>query len=277
MKLDLTAPHLLMVTGWIGSGALEGAGEIAPWPGEAGDNHGYERHDFTLDGCACTVVLPRRPFPGGRGSGASSSTLSADRPGAPEGGFHLAYMNVGNTFGCPSAMAHFDVFYDTLVNRHELMERVVLEGLSRGGLYVYHWGASHPDKVACILGDNPVCDIKSWPAGRGRAPGSPNDWKKLIADYGFRDEAEALAYDRNPLDWAILKPLAQRRVPLLHICGDADEAVPYEENTAILRERYEQLGGPITVIIKPGQKHHPHGLEDPAPAVAFIRKAVYGE
>lgn len=279
MKLDLTAPHLLMVTGGIGAGAREGAGEIAPWPGEAGEYHGYERHDFTLDGCACTVVLPTAALPGRPWIWRAEffdAFPQIDLALLKEG-FHLAYMNVGNTFGCPSAMAHFDVFYDTLVNRHELMERVVLEGLSRGGLYVYHWGASHPDKVACILGDNPVCDIKSWPAGRGRAPGSPNDWKKLIADYGFRDEAEALAYDRNPLDWAILKPLAQRRVPLLHICGDADEAVPYEENTAILRERYEQLGGPITVIIKPGQKHHPHGLEDPAPAVAFIREAVYGK
>jgi len=38
----------------------------------------------------------------------------------------------------------------------------------------------------------------------------------------------------------------------------------------ILKERYEKLGGPITVIVKPGFKHHPHGLDDPVPIVNFI-------
>ena len=26
-------------------------------------------------------------------------------------GFHLAYIEVGNTFGCPDAMGHWDPFY----------------------------------------------------------------------------------------------------------------------------------------------------------------------
>ena len=33
-------------------------------------------------------------------------------------------------------------------------------------------------------------------------------------------------------------------------------------------------GGKIHVIVKPGLKHHPHGLDDPKPAVDFIVKQL---
>jgi pimeloyl-ACP methyl ester carboxylesterase len=182
--------------------------------------------------------------------------------------FHLVYMDVGNTFGCPEAMAHWKVLYDLLTCQYGLSRKPALEGLSRGGLYVYNWAAAHPDSVSCIYGDNPVCDFKSWPGGKGAGPGSPEDWKALIQDYGFGSEAEALMYAKNPID--NLKPLADAKIPLIHVCGDADEVVPYPENTVILRDRYEKLGGHIEVIVKPGFKHHPHGLDDPTPVVDFI-------
>ena len=50
-----------------------------------------------------------------------------------------------------------------------LIQKVVLEGVSRGGLYVYRWAKNHPDTVACIYNDTPVCDFKSWPGAKGRA------------------------------------------------------------------------------------------------------------
>jgi len=181
----------------------------------------------------------------------------------------------GNTFGCPDAMKHWDVFYKQLVERFGLSKKPVLEGLSRGGLYVYNWAAAHPDCVACIYGDNPVCDFKSWPGGKGKGPGSPADWQELQRVYHFPSEQEALAYDKNPID--NLKPLAEAKIPLIHLCGDADEVVPYPENTVILKERYEALGGTIQVIVKPGFKHHPHGLDDPTPIVAFILTHTQGK
>ena len=85
--------------------------------------------------------------------------------------------------------------------------------------------------------------------------------------YGLTD-AEALAYKLNPVD--NLAPLAKSGIPLLSVCGDADEVVPIEENTRLVEERYKKLGGSITVIAKPGVKHHPHSLVDPAPIVNFV-------
>ena len=70
----------------------------------------------------------------------------------------------------------------------------------------------------------------------------------LLGAYGFKSDAEGLAYNGNPID--ILEPLAHAKVPLLHVCGDTDTAVPYEENSAILKSRYEAMGGPVEVILK---------------------------
>ena len=88
--------------------------------------------------------------------------------------------------------------------------------------------------------------------------------------YGFANEAEALAYKKNPVD--NLEPLAKAKVPLLHVYGDADDAVPWEENTGLIAERYQKLGGSITLIAKKGGGHHPHGLVDSTPIIDFILK-----
>ena len=199
-----------------------------------------------------------------------------DRCAAPallEKGFHHVHIVVGNTFGSPAAMGHFNAFYDVL-RRRGLAKKAVLIGLSRGGLYAYRWASENPDKVAVIYGDAPVCDFKSWPGGRGTGKGSPADWTQLLTCYGFKDEAEALAYPGNPID--VLEPLAKAGIALIHVVGDVDEVVPVAENTAIVEARYHKLGGEIQVIHKPGVGHHPHGLDDPTPVVKFIMDHVTG-
>jgi hypothetical protein len=182
-------------------------------------------------------------------------------------GFHHAHIPVGNTFGCPDAVKQFNAFYESLVF-HGLGKKAVLIGISRGGLYAYRWASENPQKVAVIYGDAPVCDFKSWPGGKGTGKGSPDDWSTLLKCYGFKNEAEALAYRGNPIDG--LGPLAAAKVALIHVVGDADEAVPVTENTTVLEDRYRKLGGVIKVIHKPGVGHHPHGLEDPSSVVNFI-------
>jgi len=241
------------------------------FPGAKTEWRGFERYDFEIDGRKTLVVLPAEPALGK--PWIWRAEFFDHRPETDETlvkrGFHLVYMDVGNTFGCPDAMAHWEVLYAFLTERG-LSKKPALEGLSRGGLYVYNWAAAHPDKVSCIYGDNPVCDFKSWPGGKGKGPGSPDDWKALIACYHFESEAQALAYAKNPID--NLKPLADAKIPVLHLCGDADEVVPFEENTLVLKARYEKMGGEFSLIVKKGFKHHPHGLDDPTPIVEFILK-----
>ena len=66
------------------------------------------------------------------------------------------------------------------------------------------------------------------------------------------------------------EPSQKQGVAIIHVVGDADDAVPVPANTAIVETRYHQLGGEIKVIHKPGVGHHPHGLDDPTPVVDFI-------
>ena len=239
--------------------------------------HGYTRRTFTVDGCQAWVVEPKQALPGKPWSWCMEfPDAFTDRCAAPallEKGFHHVHIVVGNTFGSPAAMGHFSAFYDVL-RRRGLAQKAVLIGLSRGGLYAYRWASENPDKVAVIYGDAPVCDFKSWPGGRGTGKGSPADWTQLLTCYGFKDEAEALAYPGNPID--VLEPLAKAGIALIHVVGDVDEVVPVAENTAIVEARYRKLGGEIQVIHKPGVGHHPHGLDDPTPVVKFIMDHVAG-
>jgi len=241
-------------------------------PAEKTDTwHGFVRHHFVVDGCQAWLVEPKTPLPGKPWSWCMEfPDAFTDRCAAPqllEHGFHHVHIVVGNTFGCPAAVKHFNAFYDALQARG-LGKKAVLIGISRGGLYAYRWAAENPDKVAVIYGDAAVCDFKSWPGGRGKGKGSRGDWQALLHDYGFANEAEALAYRGNPID--TLAPLAKAKVAIIHVVGDADDVVPPAENAAIVEQRYKALGGTIQVIHKPGVGHHPHGLDDPAPVVKFI-------
>ncbi len=239
--------------------------------GQKSDWFGYDKYDFSFEAKQCCVVVPKREAAGrpwiwrARFFGVEPQTEQA----LLERGFHVAYIDVADLFGGAEAIELWNKFYDYLTNEQGFSRKVVLEGLSRGGLIVINWAAQNPEKVACIYIDAPVCDIKSWPGGKGKGLGAPDDWKKCLAVYGLSEE-DALNFKGNPID--NLAPLARAGVMILSVCGGADVEVPMEENTAVLEERYKKLGGEITVILKKGVGHHPHSLEDPAPIVEFILK-----
>lgn len=238
----------------------------------AGEWNSYAKQEIIVAGKVVTLISPK--------------TAAAGKPWVWHGeffghkpapdiallgrGFHIAYMKINDMLGCPDAVKLWNQCYDELTTRYGLSKKPALVGLSRGGLYCYNWASANPDKVSCIYGDAPVCDFKSWPGGKGKGKGDPKNWELVLKLWGFKDEAEALAYKGNPVD--SLAPLAQHLVPLLHVFGDADDVVPWEENTGLIESRYKALGGSITMIRKPGVGHHPHGLEDSTPIIEFIAK-----
>ena len=237
--------------------------------GKRSDFHGFERVDLERAGRSGIVVRPRREAEGR--PWLWRARFFDHEPqvdvGVLEHGFHLVYCDVANLFGGPPAVAAWNDFYAFLAGEHGFAPKVALEGFSRGGLIIYNWASENPDKVACIYADAPVCDIKSWPGGKGRGPGAPDLWEMCLASYGLTED-EAMRAKCSPVDR--LLPLAQAGVPLLHVVGDADETVPVSDNTDRLEDAYRALGGSIRVIHKPGVGHHPHCLEDPTPIVDFI-------
>ncbi|MDQ2731392.1 MAG: alpha/beta hydrolase [Armatimonadota bacterium] len=249
---------------------------LPAFPGTTGDYHGFVLHNFTVSGCDARVVEPKQPLPGRPWIWRAmfwDAFPSADLA-LLDKGYYLAYIEVGNTFGASDALKNWDPFYKLLTETYGFAKRPALEGVSRGGLYIYRWAASNPMKVGCLYGDAPVCDMKSWPGGKGKGTGSAGDWAEAIRVYHFRDEAEMMAFKGNPVD--ILASIAAAKIPIIHVVGDSDIDVPPAENTDIVRERYLKLGGTFVLITKQGCAHHPHGLKDTTQLVNFIMAHTAG-
>ncbi len=242
--------------------ALGSQKSSSTFPGKVGKWNGFAIHDFKLDGRACRLVVPDKPA--AARPWVWRARFFGHEPQADvalfKKGFHVAYIEVGGLYGAPAAVRIWDAFHKYLTIEHKLAAKPALEGMSRGGLIIYNWAAKNPDKVSCIYGDAPVCDIRSWPGKRGRA---------CLKVYGITVEQLA-DFKENPIDH--LAPLAKAKVPLLIVAGDADKVVPMKENALVMQERYKKFGGEIILISKKGVGHHPHSLKDPAPIVEFILK-----
>lgn len=236
------------------------------WEGEPSEWNGFQRYDFEWDGLKCHVVLPeteatgrpwiwRARFP--------NFHIEADLI-LLEHGFHVAHINTAGMLGSPRAMEYWDSFYEVMTGKYRLSKKPALEAVSRGGLFTYRWAARHPDRVACIYADTPVCDFKSWPLGNGAGIGHENTWARLLEEYAMT-QAEALKYRENPID--VLSPIAAAKVPLLHIISLNDRVVPPEENTFVLARRYREMGGSIEIIeVKEGtEKSNGHHFDHPDP------------
>lgn len=234
---------------------------------------GYEELSFLFKGRKAKIVRPKLVAKGmpwiwrARFYGHEPQTDIA----LLERGFHVVYCDVAELFGNQESIAIWNDFYAYL-RKMGFAQKAVMEGMSRGGVYVYNWAAANPEKVACVYADNPVLDLKSWPGGKGKGPGSKENWTLFLKDYGFQKESEALGFKGSPIDQ--IAAIVKGKYPMLHVCGDLDEVVPMAENSLPFVEKIKAAGGNIQLIHKPEGKHHPHSLPNPQSIVDFILKAT---
>jgi lysophospholipase L1-like esterase/pimeloyl-ACP methyl ester carboxylesterase len=246
----------------------------AQYPGKRSNWHGFTRYDFQIDRRQAHLIVPEKAAPG---------KPWIWRARFPEWhyqmdsmlirkGFHVVYVNTDGMFGSPKAMEVWNNFYHYLTEQYGLNKKVALEGVSRGGLFVFNFAKRWPERVSCIYAEAPVCDFKSWPGGKGSGDGDAASWKQLQEVYGFASETEALKYADNPID--NLEKLAAAKVPLFFSIGLHDSIVPPEENTYILANKYIRLGGPATVypntLGKQTLKGHHFPIENLKAGVDFI-------
>lgn len=233
---------------------------------------GYDRLDFQVDGRDCTLILPKEAAPGK--PWVWRPEFFDHEPQADlalvKKGYHMAYMDLRDMYGAPKAIAHMEKFHAHLTANYQFAARPAVVGLSRGGLFALNWALAHPDKVSSIYLDAAVCDFRSWPASIVKGKYSADDWARCKKLYGFATDEDAKASKLSPIDRCA--ELAKTGVPILCVCGDADEVVPLELNCGLLEKRCAQYGLKVTMIIKPGVMHHPHSLVDPTPIVDFILK-----
>ena len=160
-------------------------------------------------------------------------------------GISIAGFDLGEVRGSPASTEKFTLFYDEMVKRG-FSAKPILLGQSRGGMMTLAWAFRHPDKVKAWVGIYPVCNLASWPLKNSKAA--------TLADYAMTEsELVAKLAEFNPID--NLKGLLANKVPMFAVHGDSDVVVPYNDNTKLLKERYEAGGGQISVKIIPGEGH----------------------
>jgi lysophospholipase L1-like esterase/pimeloyl-ACP methyl ester carboxylesterase len=241
--------------------------------GQVSEYYGFECRTFAFENREARVVRPKRTAAGrpwlwrarfwGHEPQAEIALL--------ERGFHLVYCDVAELFGNNEALGIWDRFYRRLTDAG-LSRRASHIAFSRGGVYAYRWAALYPERVSCVYADAPVLDLKSWPGGKGKGHGNPQEWDRFKRDFGLHTENDAIAFRGNPLELA--PTIARGGFPMLHVCGTADVTVPIEENTDPFERAILDHNGQITVIRKPGVGHHPHSLADPRPIVEFVLRAT---
>ncbi|MET2984446.1 GDSL-type esterase/lipase family protein [Aureibaculum conchae] len=233
-----------------------------------GNFYGYNLTNFKFNQVDCKVVVPKKPAIGkpwvlrARFWGHEPQTDIA----LLERGFHIAYCDVANLYGNKQAVKRWNKFYKLMTNAG-LSKKVVLEGMSRGGLIVYNWAVKNSEKVAGIYADAPVLDGKSWPKKRSNV-----DWEKFKKAYGLKNHSDVDTFKGNPIHK--INQIAKAGFPMLHVVGEADKVVPISENTVPFENGIKTSGGNIKVIYKPNNGHHPHSLKNPTPIVDFILRAT---
>jgi pimeloyl-ACP methyl ester carboxylesterase len=159
-------------------------------------------------------------------------------------GIAIAGVDAGESYGSPDGRAVFSALYEELTTKRGFSKKPVLLGRSRGGLQLLSWAAENADKVGGFAGIYPVCNVSSYPGIEKAAPAyklKPDEFRARLADH-------------NPIDR--LAALAKANVPLFAIHGDSDKLVPLADNSKIVHDRYEKLGGKMQLIIPPGQGHN---------------------
>jgi lysophospholipase L1-like esterase len=235
--------------------------------------YGYECADFTFNGRACKIARPKLAAKGH--PWIWRARFWAHEPQTDiallQQGFHVVYCDVVELMGNGQCISLWNSYYD-LLHKAGLSKKALMEGMSRGGVYVFNWAAVNPEKVAGVYVDNPLLNtsalILKVMKTTNTKVGLFEDFKK---DYGLTTTEDLINFKDNPVDK--VKQIVKGGYPILILCADADEEVPPQDNTLLFEQKVRELNGNITVIHKPGFKHHPHSLPNPEPIVDFLLKA----
>ena len=212
------------------------------------------RENFTLGGLSAFVITPDTPafgnpwiayspcvggLPNWTGSGEEKWMF--DQYFAA--GIAVAGIYSGDLSGNVAQRAGYTNLYTELVDNRGYAEKFSFHTRSRGGLLGYNWAADNPDKVAAIGGIYPVTNLLSYPGESTAAAHYGVSVAELNADIELYNPIERLA------------PLASSGVKLFHIHGDSDGTVPLNENSQITKDRYDILGGDMTLKVIAGGGH----------------------
>lgn len=233
--------------------------------------HSFKAEEFEFEGRKAALVFPHQPEP------ERNWTLKTEyRDAFPETelalldkGFHVAWLANTSRFAPPTDSDAKARFVAWLHQKYNLRDQCVPVGMSCGGAHAVMLGGMHPEAVACMFIDAPVLNYCS-------CPGRPNDavmrdmWEQEFTKaYPGITRADLLSFEHHPMNQ--IKSLKAHKIPILMLYGTEDQTVPYSENGQWMEEAYADTPNLLTVVPRPSQGHHPHGIPwNPTPIVDFI-------
>ncbi len=234
--------------------------------------NGYPRLDFLFEDRRAILVFPKEK---GWGSGHWACKMEYfDAFPKLEcellaNGFHLAYLENRNRWGCDVDHDARVRFADWLEREYSLSHRFVPVGMSCGGLHAVNFASRYPERVSVLYLDAPVMNLLSCPMGFGVGTALDNGggWRELAEACGFT-LSTLLTYREHPIDR--IPTLIGHKIPVALVYGGSDDIVPYNENGALLEAAYTEAGMPLFCEGKAGCGHHPHGLENNEKLLSFI-------
>jgi len=199
----------------------------------------YDRYDFGLPGVegSVNVIAPRTPAPGKPWvfrAGFAERDAVVDLALLAKG-FHIVTGPVSYNANGP-LVPHWDAVYKHLTN-NGFSSKPVMEGAGGAAGEVYAWAIANPEKVSCIYTENAVM-------------------RSAMAKTPLLDHLDGLA---------------KAGVPLIHVCGKLDPSL--NDNSAVVEERYQKLGGRFMRIVQEGIGHYPLAPADSQPVIDFIANA----
>ncbi len=178
-------------------------------------------------------------------------------------GFHVLYLDINCRWANDRDNEMRARFVDFVTQKYNLNKRFCPIGMSAGGSHSISFASRFPEKVAAMFLDAPVVDFAS-------CPSNYPEWmeKEFYPNFKERTPSEIKNAPENPVNR--LDELVKHNIPLILLYGDKDEVVIWEENGIHLYNAYIKAKAPVSLILREGQAHHPHGLDDPSVIVDFL-------
>ena len=233
--------------------------------------NGYRRIDFEFQGREAILVFPDTP------NEKKEWMLKTEYFGAfPKlevdmlvEGYHLAYLKNRSRWGTDDDQTAKRDFAEYLAENYGLYKKCICVGMSCGGFHAVCFASRYPDYVSLLYLDAPLLSFYGWTDG---FEGYEKWQNEQITAYGFRSKAEIYTHNDQPIHR--LKTLTENRLPVALVYGGADKVVDPKANSEVVADFYRLENAPFKVWYKPDCDHHPHGLEDSAEIIEYIKEAA---
>ena len=218
-------------------------------------DQGFTVQDTTIRGRRAVFVVPRQANGQWIARPAFIGAFAQVDDALLGQGWSFGLLDLMDEYATPDAQKAFLAFCDYGHKRYGLSEKVVLEGLSRGGWFSLVFAENHPDRVDKLYLDAPLCDLTRFRNEHIRK--AETEWEAA----GIPAEAFH-TYARDQFHRI-------KQIPVIVVYGAADPIVPFEQQFGTF-----DLSGcrDLSLIGKTGVEHHPHSLSPCDTIVYFLTK-----